>query len=187
MHIRNLLILAGFGLATSGEAATVNEVTLTRDGKTLVAEADFIVDVSRDEVVRAFTSFDQLEKINPAILSSHAESTGHNRFKVTTRMSDCVALFCRSLTLVELVSIDGDGNIVAEIDPSGSDFKAGRTEWTFESLGSQTRVTYKSAMRPDFWMPPLVGPRAMRKALRRQIAASVQNLESLQTMGRTVN
>lgn len=178
MLIRLMLMLTGFALATHGSAAVVNDVTVTRDGKMLVAEADFVVAADRDDVVRAFTSFDRLQRINPAIVHSRAEAAGDGRIRVTTRVNDCVALFCRSLTLVELVSVDDDGNIVADIDPSGSDFKAGRTEWRFESLGPGTRVTYRSAMRPDFWMPPLVGRHAMQKALARQIAASAANLES---------
>ena len=166
-------------LAASTNASIVNELSVTREGGMLIAEADFIGDADRERVVRAFKSFDDLERLNPAILSSESIALDDGRFRVTTHISDCIALFCRSLTLVELVSVRADGSIAAEIDPSGSDFRSGSSEWNFESVGAGTRVTYRSAVRPDFWMPPLVGRHAMRKALERQIIASVANLEAM--------
>lgn len=177
--------IAGFAIAvlavTAANAATIHSVTVAKKGRMFIAEAEFIVDVKRDEVARAFTNFDQLSELNPSILSSHSEPSGDGRIRVTTRLRDCIVLFCKSITLVERVRIDDDGNLHSEIEPDNSDFRSGSTSWTFEANGSQTRVSYRSEVRPNFWVPPLLGRRAMRGALKRQIEASVANLEALGT------
>ena len=172
-----LFVEAAAGATTIGEA--VHDIDVDRQGKSIVAKAEFVVDVPRADVVRAFTSFDRLSELNPAIVSSSAKTTHDGRVEVTTQLRDCVAFFCRSVTLVEKVSIAANGNMTAEIEPANSDFKRGSTAWTFEAEGSRTRVSYRSSMQPDFWMPAPIGKHVMRKALSRQIAASIQNLEKL--------
>lgn len=165
-------------IPTAAGAASVQEITVARDGQFIVSEANFTVDVPRREVVAAFSSFAELARLNPAILDSHAVAEGHNRSLVTTRLRDCVAMFCRTVTLAERVEVLADGTIRSEIVPEVGDFTAGHAAWTFEAEGQQTRVTYRSNVKPDFWLPPLLGKRAMRTTLRRQIEASIETLEA---------
>ena len=173
-HILFLVVVGLYNAATAGQ---IDQVTVSRDGKSIVSVADFVVDAPRNEVVKAFSSFAELEKLNPAILESRSEPESDGRQLVTTRLRDCVAMFCRTVTLVERVEVDADGTIRAEIAPDSGDFKSGSTVWTFVAAGDQTRVSYRSTVEPDFWLPPLLGPRAMRRALKRQITASSENVE----------
>lgn len=165
-------------LLTGANAATIHSVTVSKHGRSYIAEAEFIVDVQRDDVTRAFSEFDQLAELNPAIVSSHSEATADGRVQVTTRLRDCIAFFCKTVTLIERVHIDSEGNMYSEIEPENSDFIGGNATWTFEADGPQTRVTYRSEMQPGFWVPPLLGRRSMRGALKQQIETSVANLEA---------
>ncbi|MEO1245477.1 MAG: SRPBCC family protein [Pseudomonadota bacterium] len=175
-RFRTVSILALL-LCANGSAASISEINVSRSKGELVSTADFVVNAPREEVVRAFSSFDSLAELNPAIVESSAETLGDGQFRVTTRVKDCVLMFCKAVTLVERVRIDTDGNMRSEIQADGSDFKHGSASWTFEARGSQTFVSYRSAMRPDFWMPPLLGRQAMQGALERQILASIEKLE----------
>lgn len=168
-----LLLLSGLGLA-----APAQDVSVSRKGQFIVSKADFVVDLPRREVIEAFSSFAELPRLNPAVVESTSEPGADGRSLVTTRLRDCVAMFCKTVTLVERVSVDRDGTIRAEVEPERGDFESGNTVWSFEADGASTRVSYRSQVRPGFWLPPLVGQRAMRAALRRQIAASVENLEA---------
>ena len=162
---------------TTADAARVHDISVSREEGSIVSTADFVVNVPRADVIKAFSSFSKLSRLNPAIIESRSRPDDNGRDLVTTRLRDCVAMICRTLTLVELVTVDADGTIRAEIAPEGGDFKSGSTVWTFEADGERTRVSYRSTVEPDFWLPPVLGQRAMRSALARQIAASAENLE----------
>lgn len=170
------LLLFICSLATA-DAARVHDISVSRQEGSIVSTADFVVNMPRADVIKAFSSFSELSRLNPAIIESHSKPDDDGRDRVTTRLRDCVAMFCRTLTLVELVAVDANGTIRTEIAPEGGDFKSGSTVWTFEADGERTRVSYRSTVKPDFWLPPVLGQRAMRSALTRQIAASVENLE----------
>lgn len=43
--------------------------------------------------------------------------------------------------------------------------------------GAGTRILYHAVMVPDFWVPPLIGPRLMRAQAERQFAALVKEME----------
>ncbi len=158
-------------------AASEPEVRVSRSGGSLLANAEFVVDAPRAEVVRAFTAFDRLAELNPSIVASRAERLDDGEVRVTTELGDCVLMFCKSVTLVERVSVLASGNIRSEVEAAGSDFRRGSSSWTFVARGAQTVVSYQSSMQPDFWLPPLLGRQAMQSALKRQVAASIETLE----------
>ena len=177
MKYRIATLVSVFFLFSQAANAGIGHLSVERSGGQFVAEAEFVIAADRDVVVRTFTSFNDLQKINPAIRSSSAQPAADGKLQVTTNMHDCVAMFCRSLVIVELVDVGEDGTITASVLPGAGDFSAGQSTWRFEETETGTRVTYRSEMRPDFWMPPLLGKRAMQRALKRQIKASIRNLE----------
>ena len=75
---------------TPVHAANEPEVRVSRSGGSLLANAEFVVDAPRPDVVRAFTAFDRLAELNPAIVESHADVLHNGELHVTTRLSDCV-------------------------------------------------------------------------------------------------
>ena len=169
-----VLVLLCLGTANSpGWAAQVDRISITKDGKYYVTEAEFLISVPRPQVFQAFTEFDNLPVLNPAVIHSSAKPLSQDTSRVTTRVKDCVGVFCRSLTLVEDVTIDPKGIVNSIMVEGLSDFTAGQTTWQFDAYGDKTRVRYSSRVRPGFWLPPLVGKRAMRKALTRQIITAV--------------
>ena len=177
MRIGYGALLLFVGTLTTADAARVQEISVSRQDGSIVSTADFVVNVPRADVIEAFSSFSELNRLNPAIIDSHSKPNEDGRDRVTTRLRDCVAMICRTLTLVELVTIDANGTIRTEIASDGGDFSGGSTVWTFEARGELTYVSYRSTVKPNFWLPPVLGHRAMRSALARQISASAENLE----------
>ena len=158
-------------------SAEIRELRVSKDGRHFVAEADFLINAPLEDVLGAFTDFDQLPDLNPAVTASESEVMPDGRIRVRTQVRDCIALFCRSVALVEDVRFDSERRVAAKIIPELSDFAAGRTTWQFYDLGAATRVHYLSQMTPDFWLPPLLGVRAIRRTLGRQIRTTASNLE----------
>ncbi|MEM7283071.1 MAG: SRPBCC family protein, partial [Pseudomonadota bacterium] len=160
-------------------SATVNKLQVTKQKKYFETQAEFVVDAPQSEVLRAFTMFENLQKINPAITGSSAVPLTDQTTRVTTEVKDCMGVFCKSLTLVEDVTIEVDGTVHSVMVAGLGDFEEGTTTWTFVPKGDRTQVLYQSRVRPGFWLPPLVGKKAMRKALKRQITTAVNNLEAI--------
>ncbi len=157
----------------------IEQVSVRKSGKDFSTEAVFLVEAPREAVVGAITAFDRLSDLNPAIFSSSAEVRETGEIRVTTQIRDCVSFFCRSVAMVEDVRIDQAGNLQSEIVPKLSDFASGDATWQFDTVGSNTRVRYRSRVRPKFWLPPLLGSAAFRHALRRQIKVAANNIETL--------
>ena len=164
-------------------ALEIVDVDVSKTGGVYVASAEFVVDAHRDTVFSAFTDFGNLAAVNPAIVASDFEAQPNGDTRVTTEIRDCIGVFCRSFTLVEDLRIRNRHQISAVIVPGASDFAEGRSSWKFVSRGSQTRVLYQSAMKPDFWTPPLLGTSAVKRTLLRQIRRTAASLENPPTDG----
>lgn len=50
-------------------------------------------------------------------------------------------------------------------------------ETRVEAVDSGTRIHYRAVIVPDFWVPPLIGPRAMRAQAERQFDALVAEMK----------
>lgn len=177
VRIVTLLAAAAASFAWNATAEEIRELSVSRDGPVFTTRAEFVIDAPQAAVSRAFTQFDNLAAINPTILDSRSETTADGRLRVTTRLRDCVVFFCRAIALVEYVSLAGEDELQTQIIADSSDFESGQAHWQFIAVGSQTRVLYKSSIEPKFWVPPLLGQRALRNTLRRHIRAAAGRLE----------
>lgn len=183
--LRSLLATVCWTIAAPIHALEVIDVDVSRMSGVYVATAEFVVDAHRDAVFSAFTDFDNLAAVNPAIVASKSEARPNGDTRVTTEIRDCIGVFCRSFTLVEDLEIRNRYGISAVIVPGAGDFAEGTSTWKFVARGSQTRVLYQSAMKPDFWTPPLLGPGAVKRTLLRQIRHTAANIENPPTSGPT--
>ena len=159
------------------QAAKIESLEVRKDGRSYSADAEFVINAPYDVVLDAFTSFDRLAQLNSAVVSSEFEALADGDLRVSTRVKDCVAIFCRTVSMVEDINITDDSQVTAAIVPELSDFADGQTVWEFSDLGSKTRVRYRSELTPKFWIPSFIGKRAIRKTLKRQIRATSTNLE----------
>ncbi|MEO0972231.1 MAG: SRPBCC family protein [Pseudomonadota bacterium] len=160
-------------------AVDIEHLSVTRSQRTFETHAVFIVDAPRDIVVDLATDFERLEHINPAVVATEVQRLGHGEIRVTTTLRDCAPVTCRTVVLVEDVLRGADDRLTAKIVPYLGDFAAGGSSWEFESLAGRTRVHYRGQIRPAFFVPPLFGAVAFKRALRRQIRATAHQLEAL--------
>jgi hypothetical protein len=98
---------------------------------------------------------------------------------VYTLMEGCVMFFCKSMRRVERLEADPPNFIRTTALPEESDFTYSRSEWELEPVEGGTRVTYRLIMEPDFWVPPVVGPWALKKTLLRGGTRAINRIERL--------
>jgi hypothetical protein len=174
-----LLVLGIFGAGTA-LAAELEDVTVElEDGRyTLRSETWF--EAERESLYRVLTNFDLFKKFTSAIVESKnvaADEQGRPQF--FARMEGCVLLFCKSFDRHGYVLAKPVGEIIAVSDPDRSDFKFSRERWVLTAEGDGTRMIYEFEMEPAFWVPPVIGPFYIKRALRDGGARAVQRIEVL--------
>jgi hypothetical protein len=173
------LLLGIFG-AGPALAAELEDVTVElEDGRyTLRSETWF--EAERESLYRVLTNFDLFKKFTSAIVESKnvaADEQGRPQF--FARMEGCVLLFCKSFDRHGYVLTKPVGEIIAVSDPDRSDFKFSRERWVLTAEGDGTRMIYEFEMEPAFWVPPVIGPFYIKRALRDGGARAVQRIEVL--------
>lgn len=124
------------------------------------------LDSPREAVWEVLTDYERLHELSPGVQRSRIlPDTAGEAVVVVTVVRGCVAIFCRDVERAEAMVERPPEWIRGRILPERSDFERGETEWTLEAEGEATRVSVRSELRPTFWVPPVIGPRQMQRAL----------------------
>lgn len=172
-------------LAHTAFAEPVSVDVTRHKGNSYKFQLQFTANGSSQRLLALLTDYANLTQLNPLIVSSRVVPTPFldiDRVEIVTR--GCMLFFCKTVRRVEDVTIANELGIKSAIVPSLSDFKSGRTQWTFTPQGSQTLVNYQATMVPDFWLPPFIGPLTLKKQIRTQLehtASTVNNLLATST------
>lgn len=119
----------------------------------------------REAVWSVLTDYDRLGELNPAVTESRVERSTGGEPEVLTVIRGCVLFFCSSVARVERMQESAPARIVAITDPARSDLRQGRSDWRLSDEVGTTRLELTVALEPDFWVPPLLGRRALRRSL----------------------
>ncbi len=161
--------------ATAGE---VYSAVVTHQSGSYFVEVDALVSAPESTVRGLLTDYDHLSRVNPAIESSEIlleRKAGD--YKVRTVTNVCLWFYCRRIQQVQNVIESQDGSITAVVIPEQSDFRHGYARVNVWREPTGTRVLFRSEVRPDFWIPPLIGPWLIKRKLRSETLETVQNLE----------
>lgn len=100
---------------------------------------------------------------------------------VYTRMEGCLLRFiCVSLCRTERLESIEPRWIKSYALPERSNFKHSTSEWVLEPDGNGgTNMQFSLEMEPDFWVPPIIGPRFLERTLERGGVNAVRRIERL--------
>ncbi len=124
-----------------------------------------VLDAPVDRVQAVLRDYERYSQLDRRILEA----------RVTGRLADDVAMletvlrvcfgpFCRDVKRLERVAELPLG-LEARADPARSDVKFGETKVSLSALEDRTRVSYRTSIVPDFWVPPFPGRRWMLRTL----------------------
>jgi hypothetical protein len=65
------------------------------------------------------------------------------------------------------------------VDPQQSDFAYSREQWQLIPEGDGTLMIYNFEMEPGFWVPPLIGPYVIKRALKAGGGNAVGRIETV--------
>ena len=82
-----------------------------------------------------------------------------------------------------VLDIDKPDYLRATADPELSDVLYGREEWWLSDVSAgdtkATRIVYDHEVQFDFWVPPVIGPWAIKRALRSDAMKAAERLEDM--------
>jgi hypothetical protein len=138
----------------------------------------------RATIYRIATDYEQLERLSDIIIESGLiERHDQDGKKIVRRKlltKTCVLFFCFLATLVEDVTEESDGIIRTIIIPEESNFIYGDAEWEIlDSDQTHSLIKFNSRFKPDFWIPPLVGPLFIKKMVLYKAQQAIKNIETI--------
>ncbi len=133
-----------------------------------------------DSLYGVLTDYELFSRFTSAIVESrNLDYDEEGRPQYFTRMEGCVLLFCKSFVRIGYLALSPMTEIVANADPEQSDFKRSRERWRLIEEGDGTLLVYEFEMVPDFWVPPVIGPFYIKRALKSGGERSVDRIEAL--------
>ena len=178
-----LLVFGLCGVLPDGAAAaelTALEVTHSRGVYQLSSVTRFSAPPAA--VFAVLADYDGFTQISSAIVASRVldRPAADGAPRVYTRVRGCVLFFCGSIDRVEHLYLSPHQEIRTRVEPELSDLRDGASHWRFSALDDGgTRVDFEMHMTPDFWIPPLIGPRLVKRRLLRDGVEAVARIEAL--------
>lgn len=169
-----------FGVGGAVSSATIRALDISREKNRYELKADTFMAAPAEEIYAVLLDYDRFDRIS-SVYKEHGylEPEADGTPLVYTRMRGCVLFFCMNMRRVERLEAVEYHYIRTVTLPERSDFELAESEWTFEPEGDGTRVTYSLVMVPDFWVPPVIGPWALKRSLMRGGETAITRIERL--------
>lgn len=133
-----------------------------------------------DALYNVLTDYDQFLKFSSAIVESRNLSPDdRGRPEYYTRMEGCLLFWCQSFVRIGHLDLKPVHEITAITDPERSNFKRARERWQLRAEDGGTLLIYEFEMIPDFWVPPVLGPFYIKRALKSGGANAVNRIEAI--------
>ena len=146
------------------------------------------IDASPEFIFTTLMDYDNFHKLAGGIAESKflpPDESGNSL--AYTRLESCVLFFCKTIEKVERIDASPYDSIDVQADPKLSDFTFNESHWRIEKSGDTTLLTYEAEFDPDFWIPPLIGPWAVRRKLIQTAELIGSRIEWMQANGLTLS
>ena len=101
------------------------------------------------------------------------------KYIVEVKTHNCVLFFCKDLKQTQQVLELDKGPLSVEDIIGKRDFLYAKTLWHIREFEEETRISFSTEMKPDFWLPPLLGPWLFKKRMIKETQAMIERLEEL--------
>lgn len=168
-----LLLFTSF--STAGE---IEELLVTEEGGVYQIRIVMILGASADSVYKVITDHEHSYLIHPSITESEIlPSPDGETVRLRNHFEYCITLFCFDIDWVGDMKELRDGYMTVDTVPELSSFESGSAVWHVRPHGEHTRVLYQANMKPDFFIPPIIGNLLMKYQLREEALTSFTKIE----------
>lgn len=179
-----LPVLAASLAASLAGAVEIDRLDVRREAPGYRLEAESTLAAPPEFVFGVLLDCDNFHRLAAGITATRRlPDDGSGVPRCYTRIDACVWFFCRRIERVERVWSVPDREVITSAVPAASDFSSYVTRWELEPAGRGTRVRYLAVMAPDFWIPPVLGPWAVRRKLEATAREMGERIEYLYARG----
>lgn len=167
-------------LPALGSAAEMRRVEVDYSDGQYTMESEVWFDAGQEAVYDVFLDWDLSPEFSSWIDEARnlePDESGLSGYYIRNR--GCILIMCKSVVREGRVEVERYLMIHAVANPDKSDFELSDETWTFRTEGDQTVVTYRIEMVPKFWVPPLVGPWAIKRKLRSSGGDALNRIEEI--------
>lgn len=168
---------------TAGLAAEVDALQIEHADRRYRMHLAARLDTPLQSSFRAFSNFDNLPRINDAVeLVQLVDGAPTGAQRLYTRVRVCVWFFCARLDQVQDIREISAGpapGLDAVVVPQLSNLRYGVARWRMRDCAPQTCLEFDAELEPDFWVPPIIGPWAIERAMRGQAVRTASGIERL--------
>lgn len=176
-------LLGGIALSLQSlalQAADLLDVQVEKEDTRYYLYSETTFDVGHEALYALLIDYEKFEEFTSAIVEArNLEPDARGRPGFFARMQGCALLFCKSFIRHGYLQLEPMSEIVAVAIPEKSDFKYSRERWRLIPAGEKTLLIYDFEMEPDFWIPPVIGPYFIQRALKNGAIRAVNRIERL--------
>ena len=133
-----------------------------------------------DAVRAVLTDYVHASRLSPSIIDSAILPTAEDGVvRLMTRIEECVPFYCVDMVSVADIKEQPSGDLEVAVIPALSDLRSGSAEWRIRSEQGKSRVQYELRLKPDFFIPPLIGPAIIIKKLKEEALTTLDRLECM--------
>ena len=176
------MVLLAFAAVAS--AAQVSGVRVTHRGAAFDVRMRLALAAPAGAVFKALQDYRAMPRYNPdlrAVRIRPAPALGGVRLDIRARV--CVLWLCRALRQDEIMRAQPSsqgGTLRAQLVPGAGDFRGGHAQWTVAPCPlARSCVDVRLVLVPAFWVPPLIGPWAIRHMLVQEARRTARGIEQV--------
>lgn len=172
--IASLLLFA----ALPAQALTIEHSSASYMDKHYQFELVAVLDAPVDRVQAVLRDYEAYQELDPRILEARViERPEHYVAILQTTLRVCMGPFCRNVKRIERVE-ESPLELAAVADAARSDVKFGETHMMLSVSEGRTRVSYRTSIVPDFWVPALGGRRWLLNTLAEATTGLFRSIEA---------
>jgi len=160
-------------------AADLRVLDVQRNEGRINVESELYIAAPPAQVFAALSDYDNLASLSSRFLESRSRIDSDGTMRVYTLIEGCVWFFCRTVERYARLETEPPVSITATAIPESSDFLYGVEHWQLTPEGGGTVVAYTHELEPRFWVPPLIGVWAIRRALAKDAITAAMRIEQL--------
>ena len=163
-------------------AAELKDVQVKVEDGRYYVDAEMSVDAPLRPTFEALVEYDRFDENSDVYVETHyLDPADDGTPRIFTRVEGCVFDFCRGVERTARLEAVPLKRVTAtvESEPDGN-LRYGREVWELHPMDSGgTFITYHHELELGFWMPPFIGPWAVRQALSWGASDVVKTLENI--------
>ena len=161
-------------------AMEVRELEVSNEGRHYTVNAQVYLDAPSASILAVIADFDHLDLINETVVSSHYQGEApEGGYLVSTEIKFCVVFICQDAQQLHRVYYPTPDHVVSEPIAEQSDLPDLVQHWWVRSEGEGSAMIYTMSVSAEGFIPPLIGPALVRRALRRISRDSAFEIERL--------